>query len=150
MRSSVGDRAEQGSDGDGWIAPRAYSWLGPGDRFRERLAEVVDGDSPEPVLRCAGEFDASCAEELDARLAELCGRPIERLRLDLTQVEFIDGYVLGVITATQLRLERRGVPMAVDAVGQPLRMLELSGLDISATGSDRPAERRSVTIRRPG
>lgn len=146
----MGDRAEQAPDGKGSIAARSYSWLGPGERFRERLVEVVDGDSPEPALRCAGEFDASCAEELDAALAELGNGPIERLRLDLTEVEFVDGYVLGVIAATQLRLERRGVPMAIDAVGQPLRMLELSGLDISATGSDRPAERRSVTIRRPG
>ncbi|HET7573741.1 MAG TPA: STAS domain-containing protein [Solirubrobacterales bacterium] len=144
----MGDRAEQGSDG--WIAPRAYSWLGPGDLYRERLVEVVEGDSPDPALRCAGEFDAAGAAELEAALAELTSRPIERLRLDLTQVEFLDGYVLGLIAATQLRLERRGVPMAIDAVGQPLRMLELSGLDISATGSDRPAERRSVTIRRPG
>ena len=146
----MGDRRRQGSDREEWIAPRSYSWLGPGDLYRERLVEVVDGGSSVPTLRCAGEFDASGAGELDAALAELSSRPIERLRLDLTKVEFLDGYVLGLITAMQLRLERRGVPMAIDAVGQPLRMLELSGLDISATGSDRPAERRNVTIRRPG
>lgn len=146
----MGDRPQSNSDGDGWIAPRAYSWLEPGDRYRERLVEVVDDASAAPTVRCAGEFDASGAEEIEAALRDLSGRELERLNLDLTEVEFLDGYVLGLITATQLRLERRGVPMAIDAVGQPLRMLELSGLDISATGSERPAERRSVTIRRPG
>jgi anti-anti-sigma factor len=109
-------------------AGRRYSWLGAGDALRERLIEPLDAAGPEPTLRCAGELDAACAEELAAALLELSEREIDRLVLDLREVELLDGCVLGVIAATQLRLERRGVALLAHVQGQPRKMFELSGL----------------------
>jgi anti-anti-sigma factor len=121
-----------GSDHDPRSDHRRYPWLGPADHYHRRLVEVL-GDRRHPTLRCAGEFDAASCDELEAALEELCERELESLHLDLAEVRFLDGYALGLIAATQLRLERRGVALRATVEGQPRRMFELSGLEIGSS-----------------
>lgn len=106
---------------------------------------MVDEDRRRPTLRCAGEFDAGCCEELETALEELCERELEALHLDLAGVRFLDGYVLGLIAATQLRLERRGVDLRATVEGQPRRMFELSGLAGGAVAEGPAREARRVS-----
>jgi len=121
-----------GSNDDPRADQRRYPWLGPADHYPRRLVEVMDGDPRRPTLRCAGEFDAASCEELEAALEGLCEQDLEDLHLDLAEVRFLDGYALGLIAATQMRLERRGVALRATVKGQPRRMFELSGLAVGA------------------
>lgn len=114
-----------------------YSWLGREDLVRERLIETRQAAGREPAVHCAGELDAAAGEELAAALMGLSDAEIDLLVLDLSEVRFLDGYVLGVIAATHLRLARRGVGMRVLANGQPRKMFEISGL---ADGIEMAAE----------
>jgi anti-anti-sigma factor len=96
--------------------------------LRPPRIELSEPGHSHPVLRCAGELDASVAAELEAMLDAICGHEIEGLLLDFADVELLDARVLALIESARLRLEGRGATLRVVASGQPLRLLRLTGM----------------------
>lgn len=117
----------------------AYSWLDCRHDYRPRTIEIRAGGGRNPILHCAGELDASCAEELVAALAGLGWGELDSLLLDLEEVDFIDGYVVSLIVATNRRLEHRGARLEIAAGPATQRLLELTGVatTLTTTGGGR-------------
>ena len=98
------------------------------NQFLSPRIELSEPGHNRPVLRCAGELDSACADDLGAALEAACEREVTELLLDFTEVEFIDARVLALIEATRARLERAGAALRIRADGQPLRLLRLTGV----------------------
>lgn len=88
------------------------------------------------VLRLAGELDLLAAPELKEQLSRVVP-DAERLVIDLAEVEFIDSAGMGLLCSALKRMHARGRECQfVNAKGQPLKLLQISGL---ATAGKRSA-----------
>ena len=83
----------------------------------------LDGLEGPVVVRMIGEFDASNADDLRAKLLSL--DPARAVVLDLAETTFIDSTVLAVVAA----MFQRGIPVSVTNA-QPIvaRVLQVSGV----------------------
>jgi anti-sigma B factor antagonist len=93
---------------------------------------VVDG-----VTYVGGEIDRTTAPELDACLGAAEGG----VRIDMTEVTFVDSVGLSVLVAHHRRQLRQGEALRIVAMSQPVRrLLEITGLLPAFTeGSAQPA-----------
>ena len=88
------------------------------------------------VLRLAGELDLLAAPEFKEQLARVVPGA-ERLVIDLSEVEFIDSAGMGLLCSALKRMQSGGKECQfVNAHGQPLKLLQISGL---TTAGRRPA-----------
>jgi anti-sigma B factor antagonist len=97
-----------------------------GPRFWITESEEPDGASR---LTLFGELDLTCAEELDERIQEL-RRQGKAVRLDLSELSFIDSSGIRVVTRARLDSDKAGWAFEVDPHVSPVvkRPLELLGL----------------------
>ena len=91
------------------------------------------------VVAPDGELDLVSTGQLRRALLEAC--EAERLVVvDLASVTFLDSAALGVLVGAAKRCGRRGVALQViNATGEPLRTMRLTGLDVLLASQDRPA-----------
>ena len=105
--------------------PSVDAWgIRPPPVYRLRL-----GESPAraPLLVLEGEFDMAAAEEVRARLAELAGRGVASVVLDLAAVTFIDSSTLRELLRADLLLRSSGGRLVLAAPTPPVtRLLELT------------------------
>jgi anti-anti-sigma factor len=104
------------------------TWSRDLSELRPPRIELSEPGHSHPVLRCAGELDASVAAELGAMLDAICGREIDGLLLDFADVALLDARVLALIESARVRLAGRGAALRIVAAGQPLRLLRLTGM----------------------
>ncbi|MCC2672545.1 MAG: anti-sigma-factor antagonist [Armatimonadetes bacterium] len=84
------------------------------------------------VLRLGGELDLLAASEFKEQLARVLPGA-ERLVIDLGDVQFIDSAGMGLLCSAMKRMHAGGKECQfVNAHGQPLKLLQISGL--AATG----------------
>jgi anti-anti-sigma factor len=95
-------------------------------RFR-----IQEKEEPDGVLRLTllGELDLTVADQLDRRLEELKGQGI-RVRLDLSELSFIDSSGIRVVMRARLNADKAGWAFEIDPHVSPIvkRPLELLGL----------------------
>jgi anti-sigma B factor antagonist len=92
------------------------------------IEESQDPDGP-LRLTLLGELDLTVAGELESRLGELKAKGVP-VRLDLSELSFIDSSGIGVITRARLEADRAGGAFEVDphvseVVKRPLELLGL-------------------------
>jgi anti-sigma B factor antagonist len=81
------------------------------------------------VVRLAGELDLHNAPEVRDALLDVAGEGPERIVVDLTEVDFADSTVLGVLVETRGRLLNTRALVLVSPALEIRRALETSGLD---------------------
>jgi anti-anti-sigma factor len=82
------------------------------------------------VVAPRGELDLAGVERLRRALLEACEAQT-LVVVDLADVTFMDSAALGVIVGGAKRLHRRGAALqVVNASGEPLRAIEMTGLDV--------------------
>jgi anti-anti-sigma factor len=93
------------------------------------MDEAHDADGALRVM-LFGELDLNVADQLEARLAELKAAGTS-LRLDLSELTFIDSSGIRVVTRARLDATRDGWPLEIDPNVSEIvrRPLELLGLD---------------------
>jgi anti-sigma B factor antagonist len=90
------------------------------------VVAVVDG-----VTYVGGEIDLMTAPELDACLGAADGG----VRIDMTEVTFVDSVGLSVLITHHRRQLRQGEALRIVAMSQPVRrLLEITGLLPTFTG----------------
>ena len=95
----------------------------------EQPVRGVERNGKTVVVRLAGELDLYNAEVVRSALLEHAADGLERLVVDLSQVEFLDSTVLGVFAETQSGLvDGRTLVLAAPGLATR-RALEVSGLD---------------------
>lgn len=93
---------------------------------------VVDVDQRDGwwVVSASGEIDVASAPELRGVLVEASSRGFGHIALDLTKVDFIDSFGLGVLVGALKRVRTHGGDLRVAVQpGAVRRALELTGLD---------------------
>jgi anti-anti-sigma factor len=81
------------------------------------------------TVAAAGEIDLSTVGDLRAAVTEATADGTDRLRLDLTGVEFIDSTGLGGLLELRSTLRARNVTLEIDAGEGPVRQaMEITGL----------------------
>jgi anti-sigma B factor antagonist len=88
-------------------------------------------DSGVVVVSLRGEHDLTTAPTLRERVEEAVGRR-SGLLIDLTEAEFIDSSIIGVVLEGQRRAEEEGIGFAAALEGGDAavrRVLEVTGLD---------------------
>ena len=105
-------------------AARGYS----GRSMDDDLSIRTSREGSTATVAAAGEIDLSTVDEL--RTAVLtCMEGADRLRLDLTDVEFIDSAGLGGLLELRSTLRSRSVTLEIDAGEGPVRQaMEITGL----------------------
>lgn len=103
------------------------------------VAGVVRADGT-VVVRLAGELDLYNAHQVREALLACCEEGPSRLVVDLSEVEFVDSTILGVLVEARSRMDAKEA-FALAAPGpETRRALEVSGLDkhftVSATVED--------------
>jgi anti-sigma B factor antagonist len=107
----------------GWLTP-------PGAPRPELLRVRVARDGRTTTVACAGELDMSTAGRFLEAVREACqGRP-ERLRLDLSGVEFVDSTGLRSLLRARDGASAAGAAVELAASAQLQRLLDLSGVHI--------------------
>jgi anti-anti-sigma factor len=85
-------------------------------------------DGSTAIVAAAGEIDLSTAGELRSAATE-AAHDCERLRLDLSEVEFIDSTGLGGLLELRSTLRARNVVLEIVAGDGPVRQaVEITGL----------------------
>ncbi len=92
------------------------------------IEESQDPDGPLRLM-LLGELDLTVAGELESRLGELKAEGVP-VRLDLSELSFIDSSGIGVITRARLESDRTGGTFEIDphvseVVKRPLELLGL-------------------------
>jgi anti-sigma B factor antagonist len=87
------------------------------------------------VVAPSGELDLVSVDQLRRALLQAC--EAERLVVvDLAAVTFMDSAGLGVLVGAAKRLQHRGAALQIlNATGEPLRVIQLTGLDMLLAGS---------------
>jgi anti-sigma B factor antagonist len=81
------------------------------------------------TVSAAGEIDLSTVDDLRSAVTGAADDGVDRLRLDLTQVDFIDSTGLGGLLELRSTLRARSVTLEIDAVDGPVRQaMEITGL----------------------
>ena len=92
------------------------------------LSIRVTRDGSTTIVAAAGEIDISSAGDLRAAVTEAAA-DCDRLRLDLTDVEFIDSTGLGGLLELRSTLRARDVTLEIVAGDGPVRQaVEITGL----------------------
>jgi anti-sigma B factor antagonist len=102
------------------------NWFREAD-FSTHVIEREDGTA-EVIL--AGEFDLSTAADLRECLVRTEVLDAKRVRIDLTEVTFLDSSSIGLLIAACKRIRGGGAAFAVTCGSGPaLRVLQISGLE---------------------
>jgi anti-anti-sigma factor len=81
-------------------------------------------------LRLEGELDLLASEELAKVLLPMCERPGGAVRIDLTDVRFIDSTGIALLLRAHRRAEASGGHVSVDGARGPVeRVLHATGAD---------------------
>jgi anti-sigma B factor antagonist len=100
-----------------------------GDGLRKEPMLRVDVVGTARVVRLGGELDLYNADKVRSGLADACADSPERVVVDMSEVEFIDSTVLGVLIEARTKLDNpRGFILAAPAL-ETRRALQISGLD---------------------
>lgn len=82
------------------------------------------------VVAPRGDLDLVSVEQLRRALLQACEAE-NLVVVDLAQVTFMDSAGLGVLAGAAKRLQRRDAALHVfNAVGEPLRAMQMTGLDV--------------------
>jgi anti-sigma B factor antagonist len=82
------------------------------------------------VVAPVGELDLRAHAALREALLDACGaeRPVV---VDLARVTFVDSSAIGLVVSAAKRCRKQGLELrVVNAGGQPLRVLRLTGVDL--------------------
>jgi anti-anti-sigma factor len=86
-------------------------------------------DGSTATVSAAGEIDLSTVDELRSAVTDAASDGTEKLRLDLTGIEFIDSTGLGGLLELRSTLRSRNVTLEIDAGEGPVRQaMEITGL----------------------
>lgn len=86
-------------------------------------------DGSTATVSAAGEIDLSTVDELRSAVTDAASDGTEKLRLDLTGIEFIDSTGLGGLLELRATLRSRNVTLEIDAGEGPVRQaMEITGL----------------------
>lgn len=92
------------------------------------LTISVSRDGTTVTVTAAGEIDLSTVGELRAAVTE-AAEACDRLRLDLSDVDFIDSTGLGVLLELRSTLRARNITLEIVAGDGPVRQaVEITGL----------------------
>ena len=87
-------------------------------------------DTDVAAVRVSGELDLATVGELEATVEQALTQRSVRLLIDLTGCGFIDSSVVSLLVDLRVRFGNSGrARIAVVAKNQPLRILQLTGLD---------------------
>src|SRR3954463_5144095 len=105
-------------------ASRGYSWRSMEDELSIRTTR----EGSTATVAATGEIDLSTVDELRSAVTG-AAEGVDRLRLDLTDVEFIDSAGLGGLLELRSTLRSRSVTLEIDAGEGPVRQaMEITGL----------------------
>lgn len=77
----------------------------------------------------SGEFDATCAEYVRDQLDELIENKIERVVIDMSDLDFMDSTGIGVLLGRYKKLKARSVPIFLASPKKSVeKVLLLSGI----------------------
>jgi anti-anti-sigma factor len=95
----------------------------------DELSIRILRDGSTATVAAAGEIDLSTVDELRSAVTGAAGEGTEKLRLDLTGIEFIDSTGLGGLLELRSTLRSRNVTLEIDAGDGPVRQaMEITGL----------------------
>lgn len=96
--------------------------------------DVTDDDGVVATLKLVGELDAAATDKLrDAANAQMT-RGVDRIVLDLSELDFIDSTGLGAMLGVLKRLREKDGELALSAVSPRVqKLLDLTGLDKAFT-----------------
>ena len=98
------------------------------DRMDDELSIRTTREGTTATVAAEGEIDLSTADELRSAVTA-AAEGAEKLRLDLTGVEFIDSAGLGGLLELRSTLRSRNVTLEIDAGDGPVRQaMEITGL----------------------
>jgi|SRR3954454_1124868 anti-anti-sigma factor len=81
------------------------------------------------TVAAEGEIDLSTVDELRSAVTTAADGSVDKLRLDLTEVEFIDSAGLGGLLELRSTLRSRSVTLQISAGEGPVRQaMEITGL----------------------
>jgi anti-anti-sigma factor len=81
------------------------------------------------TVAAEGEIDLSTVDELRSAVTSAADGGVDKLRLDLTEVEFIDSAGLGGLLELRSTLRSRSVTLQISAGEGPVRQaMEITGL----------------------
>jgi anti-sigma B factor antagonist len=89
----------------------------------------VDCDGGVTVVRCAGEIDISNVSELAEAVAWSMTCDLRALRIDMTEVGFIDSQGIGTLLAVAKQCDERGVEWELVESAEVERVLSLVGME---------------------
>jgi anti-sigma B factor antagonist len=81
------------------------------------------------VIKLGGELDLYNAPQMREALVDACENGVQRMIIDLSEVEFIDSTALGVLIEARSRLTNRRAFLLAAPGLETRRALEISGLD---------------------
>ena len=97
--------------------------------MEEELTIRTIRDGSTATVAAGGEIDLSTVDDLRSAVTGAAGDGIDKLRLDLTGVEFIDSTGLGGLLELRSTLRARSVTLEIDAGDGPVRQaMEITGL----------------------
>jgi anti-anti-sigma factor len=96
--------------------------------MEDELSIRTSRDGSTATVAASGEIDLSTVDELRSAVTG-AAEGVDRLRLDLTDVEFIDSAGLGGLLELRSTLRSRSVTLEIDAGEGPVRQaMEITGL----------------------
>jgi anti-sigma B factor antagonist len=81
------------------------------------------------VIKLGGELDLYNAPQMREALVDACQDSVQRIVVDLSEVEFIDSTALGVLIEARSRLDNRRAFLLAAPGLETRRALEITGLD---------------------
>ena len=95
----------------------------------DELSIRILRDGSTATVAAAGEIDLSTVDELRSAVTDAADDETDKLRLDLTGIEFIDSTGLGGLLELRSTLRSRNVTLEIDAGEGPVRQaMEITGL----------------------
>ena len=95
----------------------------------DELTIRITRDATTSIVAVDGEIDLSTVDELRSAVTGAAGDGAEKVRLDLTGVEFIDSTGLGGLLELRSTLRAASVTLEIDADDGPVRQaMEITGL----------------------